>query len=182
MPTPRPLATLSVSERLNFLITNRVPRHALTRFMGWFAKLENPLIRWLSINVWRAFVDDLRLFEAEKTTFRSLHDCFVRELKPGARPLDPDATLISPCDAVIGEFGDLDGLTALQAKGFPYTLEELLGESGHSRCVPRRSLRDAAFKIKHVPPLSRAMRRGRGHGLVHFWRYLERQSCHAPRH
>lgn len=27
-----------------------------------------------------------------------------------------------PCGAVIGEYGDLDGLTVIQAKGFPYTI------------------------------------------------------------
>ena len=129
MPEHRPLTELTFAERLNFLLTNRLPRQGLTRFMGWFSKLENPLIRRLSIGLWRAFVDDLRLFEAKKTSFRSLHDCFIRELKPGARPLDDNAALVSPCDAIVGEFGDLDGICALQAKGFPYALDELLGDA-----------------------------------------------------
>ena len=51
-------------------------------------------------------------------------------MKDGARPLaeDPDL-LVSPCDAVVGEFGTLDGLELLQAKGFPYELSELLGSA-----------------------------------------------------
>ena len=32
-------------EDVNFLLTNRIPRLALTRFMGWFSKIENPLVR-----------------------------------------------------------------------------------------------------------------------------------------
>jgi phosphatidylserine decarboxylase len=125
----KPLPDRTLGERLNFLLTNRIPRHGLTRFMGWFSKSENPSIRWLSIAAWKLFVDDLRLFESEKTEFTSLHDCFTRKLKAGARAIDanPDV-LCSPCDAVVGEFGDLHGLTAIQAKGFPYSLTDLLGD------------------------------------------------------
>ncbi len=44
-------------EDINFLLTNRIPRLALTRFMGWFSKLENPLVRRVSIFLWRSFCD-----------------------------------------------------------------------------------------------------------------------------
>jgi phosphatidylserine decarboxylase len=129
----RPVSDLTLAERLNFLLTNRIPRRALTRFMGWFSKLENPVVAEISIGTWKLFVDDLRLHEAAKSEFSSLHDCFIRELKPGARPVDPDpAVIVSPCDAVVGEFGRLDGIRAIQAKGFPYSLAELLGGSGHA--------------------------------------------------
>ena len=115
-------------EDINFLVTNRIPRHLLTRFMGWFSKIEQPLVCRLSIATWRMFAD-LRLEEAKKTRFRSLHDCFIRELKPGARPVAPDpALLVSPCDAIVGACGRLDGVQLLQAKGFPYMLEDLLGD------------------------------------------------------
>jgi phosphatidylserine decarboxylase len=118
---------LTPAERLNFLVTNRVPRAALTRFMGWFSKVENAVVRELSIRAWQLFVDDLRLHEARKTRFTSLHDCFTRELREGARPVDADpAVIVSPCDAVVGEFGRVDGLEVLQAKGFPYTIGELV--------------------------------------------------------
>src|SRR4029079_5096572 len=38
------ISSLTEQEDLNFLLTNRVPRAALTRFMGWFSKIENPLV------------------------------------------------------------------------------------------------------------------------------------------
>ena len=82
-------------EDLNFLLTNRIPRAALTRFMGWFSRIENPLVRDLSIACWRLF-SDLDLSEARKTEFKSLHDCFTRELRPGLRPADPDPERASP--------------------------------------------------------------------------------------
>ena len=76
-------------EDLNFLLTNRIPRRLATRFMGWFSRIEQPLVRDLSIGVWR-FFSGLDLREAKKTQFRSMHDCFIRELKDGARPIDVD--------------------------------------------------------------------------------------------
>jgi len=113
-------------EDLNFLLTNRIPRRLTTQFMGWFSRIEQPLVRDLSIAVWRLF-SDLDLGEAKKTRFESLHDCFIRELKDGARPLERnDAILVSPCDAIVGACGQIDGATLFQAKGFPYTLEDLL--------------------------------------------------------
>ncbi len=83
------ISALTQQEDINFLLTNRVPRAALTRFMGWFSKIEQPLVRDLSIACWRLF-SDLDLSEARKSHFKSLHDCFTRELKPGLRPPDPD--------------------------------------------------------------------------------------------
>jgi phosphatidylserine decarboxylase len=116
-------------ERVNFVITNRVPRRILTRFMGWFSRSERPIVRDLSIALFGLFAGDLRLDEAKKTTFASLHDCFVRELKDGARPLDRDPdVLVSPCDGIVGAFGTIDGTELLQAKGSGYSLEELLDD------------------------------------------------------
>jgi phosphatidylserine decarboxylase len=115
-------------EDLNFLLTNRIPRRLATRFMGWFSRVEQPLVRDLSIGLWR-FFSDLDLREAKKTEFRSMHDCFVRELKDGARPLDMDpAILVSPCDGIVGACGAIAGTDLYQVKGFPYTLQDLLGD------------------------------------------------------
>ena len=36
------ISVLTQQEDLNFLLTNRIPRAALTRFMGWFSKIEHP--------------------------------------------------------------------------------------------------------------------------------------------
>jgi phosphatidylserine decarboxylase len=121
------IANIFQQEDINFLLTNRVPRRMLTQFMGWFGKIEQPLVRDLSIRVWRLF-SDLDLSEARKTSFASLHDCFIRELKENARPVDPDlANMVSPCDAIVGACGRIDGTELFQIKGFPYDLKDLLG-------------------------------------------------------
>jgi phosphatidylserine decarboxylase len=122
------IAALTQQEDLNFLLTNRVPRAALTRFMGWFSKIENPIVRDLSIGCWKLF-SDLDLSEARKTHFTSLHDCFIRELKPGLRPADPDPLVVaSPSDAIVGAFGTIKEGELYQIKGAPYSLTDLLGD------------------------------------------------------
>jgi phosphatidylserine decarboxylase len=117
---------LFAQEDLNFLLTNRIPRRLATQFVGWFSKIEQPLVRDLSIALW-GFFSDLDLSEAKKTHFRSMHDCFIRELKDGKRPIDPAAKiLVSPCDAIVGACGTVADTTLHQIKGFPYTLDDLM--------------------------------------------------------
>jgi phosphatidylserine decarboxylase len=96
--------------------------------MGWFSKIENPLVRDFSIGCWRLF-SDLDLSEARKTEFKSLHDCFTRELRPGLRPADPDPSVVcSPSDGIIGAFGRIADTELFQIKGAPYSLLDLLGD------------------------------------------------------
>ena len=122
------IASLTQQENLNFLLTNRIPRAALTRFIGWFSKIEQPVVRDLSIAGWKLF-SDLDLSEARKQDFKSLHDCFTRELRPGLRPPDADpAVVVSPCDAIIGAHGAIADTELFQIKGAPYSLSDLLGD------------------------------------------------------
>src|ERR1700744_3021741 len=122
------IASFTQQEDLNFLLTNRIPRAAVTRFIGWFSKIEQPLGRDLSIACWRMF-SDLDLSEARKTDFKSLHDCFTRELKPGLRPYDPDPSIVaSPSDAIVGAHGAIADTELFQIKGAPYSLLDLLGD------------------------------------------------------
>lgn len=87
--------------------------------------------------VWRMF-SDLDLSDAREARFRSLHECFVRRLKNGARPVeaDPD-TLVSPCDAIVGASGRVENGQVLQIKGFPYRLRDLLGDDEERAALHR---------------------------------------------
>jgi phosphatidylserine decarboxylase len=124
------LKRLSHWERLNFLLTNRIPRRWTTLFMGRFSKIETPFVRDLSLALWQHFADDLALHEAEKDSYKSLHECFTRKLKAGVRPLHLDpSVIVSPCDAVVGASGAVAGQQVFQAKGFPYGLTELIGDA-----------------------------------------------------
>ena len=113
-------------EDINFLLTNRIPRQLANQLIGWFSRIEQPLLARAAIGVWRLFAD-LDLSESATQRFNSLHECFTRELKPGSRPIDPDPRAItSPCDAIVGACGVIHHDELIQAKGFPYTLQDLL--------------------------------------------------------
>ena len=113
-------------EDINFLLTNRIPRRLATQLIGWFSKIEQPVIRDASIGLWRLF-SGLDLSEAKQTRFRSMHDCFTRELKDGLRPVDRDPKILtSPCDAIVGACGAVADTRLYQIKGFPYALGDLL--------------------------------------------------------
>jgi phosphatidylserine decarboxylase len=122
------LTRFFLQEDLNFLLTNRIPRRLVTQLVGRASHIRLAPVRALSIALFRLFAAP-DLGEAAKTTFDSLHDCFIRELKGDARPIDPDpGVLVSPCDAIVGACGAIVGTTLIQAKGFPYTLLDLLDD------------------------------------------------------
>lgn len=141
---------------VNFLVTNRLPRRSLSRFLGWFSRLEQPLVRDVSIGLWRYF-SGLDLSEADSAEFRSMHDCFTRRLKPGARPIDTAANvLVSPCDAIVGAHGRIRGTELYQIKGRSYALTELLCdqslvESHRDGCYVTLRLTSAMYHRFHAP-------------------------------
>jgi phosphatidylserine decarboxylase len=114
------------------------------------------MIRDLSIATWRLF-SDLDLSEAKKTRFDSLHDCFIRELKDSARSVDArDDILVSPCDAIVGACGKIAGAELFQAKGFPYTLQDLLCDPALANdyrdgCYVTLRLKSSMYHRFHAP-------------------------------
>jgi phosphatidylserine decarboxylase len=123
----RLISALSQQEQINFLLTNRIPRKLATQFMGWFSKIENKTLTRMTLYLWRLFASDLNLEEAKKQNFTSLHDCFVRELKDGARTVDMGEDIItSPSDAIVGSCGKIVQGQVFQAKGFPYAISDLI--------------------------------------------------------
>ena len=120
------LAGIAENETLNYILTNFIPRRTATRLVGAVARIEQPTIKDAAIRVWRMF-SDLDLSEAKKTEFSSLRDCFIRELKAGARPIDTSENIVvSPCDGIVVAAGAIEGERLLQVKGAYYTLSELL--------------------------------------------------------
>jgi phosphatidylserine decarboxylase len=150
------ITAVTEQENLNFLLTNRIPRAALTRFMGWFSRIENPFLRDASIACWKLF-SDLDLSEAKKSEFKSLHDCFTRELKEGLRPFDGDPAIVaSPSDAIIGAHGRIEDTELFQIKGAPYSLFDLLGseelvETHRNGCFVTLRLTSSMYHRFHAP-------------------------------
>ena len=112
---------------LNFWLTNRLPRVALTIAFGRFSKIRSRWLTRLSIAVWRWFTP-LDLSDARDARFDSLHDCFTRALRPGARAIDTRRdVLASPSDGIVGACGTVHDGQLFQAKGMAYRIEDLFG-------------------------------------------------------
>lgn len=130
---PNPIRHLAGVESLNFLVTNRVPRVAVTRGMGWYSGIRSPALTRASLAVWRLF-SDVDLSDAEPRRYRSLQEVFTRRLVPGARVVDPDPEVFaSPSDAIVGACGRVEDGLVLQAKGSAYRLEDLLRSADAAR-------------------------------------------------
>jgi phosphatidylserine decarboxylase len=128
--TASALTDVFLQEDVNFLLTNRIPRRYATLFVGWLSRIRCRTLTRAFVALWGLF-DDLELEDARCRDFRTIQDCFTRELRDDARQIDPDpCTVTSPCDAVVGAFGSVEADQAIQAKGFPYSVKDLLGDNG----------------------------------------------------
>jgi phosphatidylserine decarboxylase len=101
-------------------------RHLISAFYGKYVKSRKSAsqipkyIKQYNINVSEV--------KRPIDSFQSLNDFFIRELKPDARPIDPESGhLISPADSLLLVF-DLTKKNALPVKGYWYSLKEFLKE------------------------------------------------------
>lgn len=112
-------------------VMSTLPLKAVSRLWGRFNEIELPvfmripgfkLYSWIfGANLEEVAEDDLRVYP-------NLASFFYRELKPGARPLDPNHNaLLSPSDGRILQFGMIERGEVEQVKGMTYPLDALLG-------------------------------------------------------
>ena len=158
------------------------PAHRADALHGLVQPDPQPLAARLSIAVWKLFTD-LDLREAKQQRFDSLHDCFTRELKPGARSRsmrDP-IVLASPCDAIVGACGAVQGGQRVPGQGLPVPPRRPVRRRGRTRrALPRRQLRHAAPDARACTTAS--MRRttaASSTSRYHQRRHLERQPDRA---
>ncbi len=119
-------------KKLFVLLQHLVPHHLLSRMLGALAEchwrwLKNPLIR-LFISVYK--VDMSETVKTDVADFSCFNDFFSRELKANVRPISAESgVLVSPVDGSVSEVGRIDSDRIIQAKGYSYTLVNLLGGS-----------------------------------------------------
>jgi len=106
-----------------------LPKGLLSRLTGRLVAL--PLPRFLRETVIggfaRAFGADPSEAEGQLVDYRSIAEFFIRRLKSGARVVDSTAgALVSPADGRLLLAGSIESGRALQIKGKPYRVEELL--------------------------------------------------------
>lgn len=84
--------------------------------------LFNSYSSWFKCNLEEAVVSNVTLYQ-------TFNEFFVRKLKPGARCIDPHATLVSPADCCVTSCGEMsyNDLRLDQVKGISYPLDVFLG-------------------------------------------------------
>lgn len=106
-----------------------LPKYWLTATVYRVTRIRLPAVKNALI---RGFLKlyDVRLDEVSGRVpedFATFSDFFIRELKEGSRPVDPNpATIVAPADGTLSQAGALRGNRILQAKGIDYTIEDLL--------------------------------------------------------
>lgn len=116
--------------KLKIALQHLMPKHGISRLVGKFAAAE---AGWLTTKAISYFIKayDINMAEAKlknATDFTTFNDFFTRELEEGARTIiaDPN-TICYPVDGAISQQGPIVQGQLIQAKGFNYSLEALLG-------------------------------------------------------
>ncbi|TDZ54623.1 Phosphatidylserine decarboxylase proenzyme 1 [Colletotrichum trifolii] len=114
-------------------VMSTLPLKAISRLWGRFNEMVIPyylrvpgfkLYSWIfGVNLNEVGEDDLHVYP-------NLASFFYRQLKPGARPLDPNSNaLLSPSDGRVLQFGQIEGGDIEQVKGMTYSIDALLGKN-----------------------------------------------------
>jgi len=111
-----------------------VPRVRLSRAVGKLCErpLPAPVSRFVSQAYSRAYKVNLAEAEPVESAYPSFDAFFTRKLRPGARPI-ASARITSPSDGLIVAAGDVVRGSAIEVKGRPYQVDELIGSSDDAR-------------------------------------------------
>lgn len=123
---------MPLTERLLIGLLGLLPKNWLSGMAGRLAssRLSRPLIRPFA----KRFQINLDEAALPIEAYETLLEFFIRELKPGVRPVDADpALLVSPVDGRVAQFGRLDRGELLQAKGHTYTTTALLADAAEAK-------------------------------------------------
>jgi phosphatidylserine decarboxylase len=141
---------MSVSSRLAADLLRVLPRKHLSSAMGRLSDVGGP--RPLVEAAIRAFVSaygvDLDEAVVPPGGFSSFDEFFTRELKPGARVVDPrPSSVASPADGRIEDFGPMDAGAEFLVKGQTYSAAELLDDPEQAE-----AFRGGSFFIVYLSP------------------------------
>jgi phosphatidylserine decarboxylase len=112
-----------------------LPRQKISRAMGkladhhWSAPVERAVVKIYS-RVYDVDFDEC----VQRSGYASFDEFFTRELRPGARPIDPAReAIVSPSDGRIDSMGPVHPDASFFVKGRPYRVAELLGDEEEAK-------------------------------------------------
>jgi phosphatidylserine decarboxylase len=131
MSSAMPSGISKLCDRLTALPQYLLPKRQVTRWAGSVAtsraRWTRRLIPWF---IARYGVDMAEAADPDPLHYATFNEFFTRALRPGSRPISA-APLISPVDGQVVQYGRIEGVQLLQAKGHTYSVCALLaGEMG----------------------------------------------------
>ncbi len=108
-----------------------IPQQQLSRVVGKVAASENPIVKNLAIQAFKAqYGIDLSIAEqSDALKYKSFNEFFTRALKDGVREIDADQTsIVSPADGAISQLGKIKDGDVFQAKGQSFSVDKLIGD------------------------------------------------------
>lgn len=108
-----------------------IPQQQLSRVFGKVAASENPIVKNLAIQAFKAqYGIDLSIAEqSDALKYKSFNEFFTRALKDGVREIDTDQTsIVSPADGAISQLGKIKDGDVFQAKGQSFSVDKLSGD------------------------------------------------------
>jgi phosphatidylserine decarboxylase len=164
------------------------PKRLGSAAAGWAASLPLPVALRAPLlgRFVRAYRLDMGEAERPLEAYASLQELFTRRLRPGIRPQEAPAPgcVNSPVDGRLVACGRIESGQAIQAKGLPYRIGELLKhdpqarrfEGGHYLTL---YLSPQDYHRIHVPVAGRVSAVGRVEGEL--WPVNEASTTHVPR-
>ena len=108
-----------------------VPQQKLSRVVGKVAASENPIVKNIVIQAFKAqYGIDMSIAEqTDALKFKSFNEFFTRSLKDGVRQIDEnESSIVSPADGAISQIGHIDAGDIFQAKGQSFSVDKLIGD------------------------------------------------------
>jgi len=127
-----------------------LPRKHFSSAMGRLSDLTGPsaLVRAVIDQFVRIYDVDMSEAIVPALGFGSFDEFFTRELKPGARPIDPrPSVIVSPADGRIEDMGPIEAGATFLVKGRTYDAAELLGDAKEAE-----RFRGGSFFIVYLSP------------------------------
>ncbi len=123
---------------LKIIIFKILPTRLLSRFFGYCVRIPLPAFLMNKLIVWYSKKFNVALDEAflPPGGFKNFDEFFTRNLKRGMRTVDPHPlSIVSPVDAVVSAYGNINAGQLIQAKGITYDVGSLLPGQFQSRFV-----------------------------------------------
>lgn len=133
-------------------VLSTLPLRSISRIWGRLNEYSLPV--WLRSPIYKSYTwaFGCDLSEAEEQDLKkypNLAAFFYRSLKPGIRPVDEKAELVSPADGRCLHFGEIHGRRVDSIKGLSYSLDALFGRESPTPSTPATPVSETTTPNDH---------------------------------